>query len=136
MTALVLPQPARRVLAMFTMAFAMFAGADLMQSAAAGKIWFEGGVFGSAAVRGYDVVAYFTQCKREFSHKWNNTIWRFAYTQHRDLFIADPAKYAPQYDGWCAWAVSQGATTSIEHTAWRIVDDKLYLNYSKSAQNQ
>jgi hypothetical protein len=85
---------------MFTMAFAMFPGADLMQSAAAGKIWFEGGVFGSAALRGYDVVAYFTQSKpvegkREFSHKWNNTIWRFASTKHRDLFIAGPAKYAP-----------------------------------------
>jgi hypothetical protein len=98
-------------------------------------------VFGSSAVRGYDVGAYFTQGKpvegkREFAHKWNNTIWRFASAQHRDLFFADPAKYAPQYDGWCASAVSQGATTSIEHAAWRIDDDKLYLNYSKSVQNQ
>lgn len=136
-----LPRPTRRVFAVFALAFAMLAGAGLMQPAAAGKIWFEGGVFGSSAVRGYDVVAYFTQSKpvegkREFAHRWNNTTWRFASAKHRDLFIADPAKYAPQYGGWCAWAVSQGATASIDPAAWRIVDGKLYLNYSKSVQNQ
>jgi hypothetical protein len=100
MTALALPQPARRVLAMFTMAFAMLAGAGLMQAAAAGKIWFEGVVSVSAAVHGYDVVAYLRQGKpvkgkREFAHKWNNTTWRFASAKHRDLYIADPALFAP-----------------------------------------
>ncbi|MFT5486386.1 MAG: hypothetical protein ACI9JL_001347 [Paracoccaceae bacterium] len=136
-----LPQPVRRVLAVFTLAFAMLAGASLMQPAAAGKVWFEGGVFGSAAVRGYDVVAYFTQGKpvegkRDFAHKWNNTTWRFASAAHRDLFAANPEKYAPQYGGWCAWAVSQGSTASVDPAAWRIVDGKLYLNYSKSVQAQ
>ncbi len=54
----------------------------------------------SAAVHGYDVVAYLRQGKpvkgkREFAHKWNNTTWRFASAKHRDLYIADPAKFAP-----------------------------------------
>ena len=135
------PRPARRVFAVFALAFAMLAGAGLMQPAAAGKVWFEGGVFGAAAIRGHDVVAYFTQGKpvegkRDFSHQWNNTTWRFASAGHRDLFAANPEKYAPQYGGWCAWAVSQGYTASVDPTAWRIVDGKLYLNYSKSVQSQ
>jgi len=47
-----------------------------------------------------------------------------------------PEKYAPQYGGYCAWAVSQGYTASIDPNAWRIVDSKLYLNYSKGIQKQ
>ena len=107
----------------------------------AAKIWFEGGVFNSAAVRGYDVVAYFTQGrpvegKRNFTHTWQGTTWRFSSARHRDLFAANPEKYAPQYGGWCAWAVSQGYTASTDPDAWKIVDGKLYLNYSKSVQAQ
>ena len=91
--------------------------------------------------RGYDVVAYFTQAKpvegkRSFTHNWNDAEWRFASAANRDLFAANPEKYAPQYGGWCAWAVSQGYTASIDPEAWRIVDGKLYLNYSKSVQSQ
>ena len=91
--------------------------------------------------RGYDVVAYFTQAKpvagkADFSHSWNNAEWRFASAENRDLFAANPEKYAPQYGGWCAWAVSQGYTAPIDPEAWRIVDGKLYLNYSKSVQQR
>ena len=111
----------------------------LSAPAANAKVWFEGGVFGSSAVRGYDVVAYFTQGRpvegeRKFIHKWMGTEWRFASAKHRDLFAENPEKYAPQYGGWCAWAVSQGYTASVDPEAWRIVDGKLYLNYSKSVQ--
>jgi len=92
------------------------------------------GQCGASTGGGYDVVAYFTQAKsvegkRDFSHKWNNAEWRFA-------SAANPDKYAPQYGGWCAWAVPQGYTASIDPQAWRIVDGKLYLNYSKSVQSQ
>lgn len=141
MTAITPPRITRRFFAVFTLAFAMLAGGALMQPAAAGKVWFEGGVFGSSAVRGYDVVAYFTQGKpvegkREFAHKWNNTTWRFSSAKHRDLFAANPEKYAPQYGGFCAWAVAQGYTAPVDPAAWRVVDGKLYLNYSKSVQSQ
>ena len=76
----------------------MMIKAGLVRPATAGNIWFEGGVFGSAAIRGYDVVAYFTQGKpvegkSDYSHKWNNTSWRFASAAHRDLFAANPEKY-------------------------------------------
>ena len=141
MTAITLPHPARRLFTVFGLAFPLLAAAGLVRPAAAGNIWFEGGVLGSSAVRGYDVVAYFTdrkpvEGKSDYTHEWNNTTWRFASVAHRDLFAANPEKYAPQYGGWCAWAVSQGYTASIDPAAWRIVDGKLYLNYSKSVQSQ
>lgn len=131
----------RRLFAAFAIAFSVMAVGLLSAPAANAKVWFEGGVFGSSAVRGYDVVAYFTQGRpvegeRKFIHKWMGTEWRFASAKHRDLFAENPEKYAPQYGGWCAWAVSQGYTVSVAPEAWRIVDGKLYLNYSKSVQAQ
>ena len=78
MTAITLPHPARRLFTVFGLAFALLAAAGLARPAAAGNIWFEGGVLGSSAVRGYDVVANFTdgkpvEGKSDFSHEWNNT---------------------------------------------------------------
>jgi hypothetical protein len=96
-------------------------------------------VASGAAIRGYDPVAYFTmsrpvQGSREFTHRWNGAEWRFANAQHRDQFAADPERYAPQYGGFCAYAVAQGYRADIDPTAWRIVDGRLYLNYSASVQ--
>jgi YHS domain-containing protein len=93
------------------------------------------------AIDGYDPVAYFKQGKpvegdSEYSYDWMGATWYFASAENRDLFAADPEKYAPQYGGYCAWAVSQGYTASSDPEAWRIVDDKLYLNYSKSVQSR
>ena len=95
MTAIALSQSTRRLFTVFGLTFALLAAASLVRPATAGNIWFEGGVFGSAAIRGYDVVAYFTQGKpvegkSDYSHKWNNTSWRFASAAHRDLFAANP----------------------------------------------
>ena len=93
------------------------------------------------ALRGTDPVAYFTDGRpvegsRRFTHEWQGATWRFASAQNRDSFAADPERYAPQYGGYCAWAVSQGYTASTDPEAWRIVDGKLYLNYSKSVQRR
>jgi hypothetical protein len=97
-------------------------------------------LFGTA-VKGYDVVAYFTRGKPvrgsgSYTHRWRDATWRFASAEHRDLFAADPERYAPQYGGYCAWAVSQGTTAGIDPEAWKIVDGKLYLNYSGSIQER
>ena len=91
------------------------------------------------AIRGYDPVAYFRDGKPvkgspQFMHEWMGTQWRFANAANRDAFAAEPSKYAPQYGGYCAWAVSQGYTAEIDPDAWTIKDGKLYLNYSKSVQ--
>lgn len=95
--------------------------------------------FFGKAIRGYDPVAYFTQSKAiegndDYRYEWNGAEWRFFSKQHLDLFKADPEQYAPQYGGYCAWAVSKGYTAKIDPQAWNIVGGKLYLNYSKSVQ--
>lgn len=93
------------------------------------------------AIAGYDPVAYFSDGKpvagsSDFTTEWQGATWRFASAAHRDQFVAEPARYAPQYGGYCAWAVSQGYTAGIDPEAWKIVDGKLYLNYSKDVQKQ
>lgn len=95
----------------------------------------------AGAIRGYDPVAYFTQGKpvkgdRRFSLDYQGATWRFASAENRDRFAAEPGRYAPQYGGYCAWAVSQGYTASVDPDAWRIVNDKLYLNYSTGVQKR
>ena len=59
-----------------------------------------------------------------------NATWRFASAENRDLFIANPVQYSPQYGGFCAWAVSRGYTADIDPEAWTIHEERLYLNYN------
>jgi YHS domain-containing protein len=97
--------------------------------------------FTGVAIKGYDPVAYFTDGKpvkgdSDFSYEWNGAEWRFASAAHRDLFKADPVKYAPQFGGYCAWAVSRGYTAGIDPDAWKIVNNRLYLNYNAKVQSQ
>jgi YHS domain-containing protein len=68
------------------------------------------------ALKGYDAVAYFTENKpvkglSQFSHEWMGAKWYFSSAANRDLFVADPQKYVPQYGGYCAYAVSKGPTS-------------------------
>jgi YHS domain-containing protein len=93
------------------------------------------------ALKGYDTVAYFTSGKPEkgtqaFTHLWNGAEWRFRSQENRELFKANPEKYAPRFGGYCAWAVSNNYTAPSDPTAWRIVDGKLYLNYNASVQKK
>lgn len=97
--------------------------------------------FLGTAIDGTDPVSYFTdgrpiEGKSSITYKWNGATWRFANSENRDRFAANPEKFAPQYGGYCAWAVAQGSTASTDPQAWSIVDGKLYLNYSKSVQKQ
>ena len=95
----------------------------------------------NGAIRGYDPVAYFTEGmplkgKKEFKFVWKGANWYFFSAANMQKFQDDPLKYAPQFGGYCAFAVSQGATASTDPEAWTIVDDKLYLNYSKSVRKK
>src|SRR5688572_11145764 len=91
------------------------------------------------AMDGYDPVAYVTDGRpvagsSQFETKWNGALWRFASAAHRDAFRTDPERYAPQFGGYCAYAVSQGYTANGDPRVWKIVDGGLYLNYSASVQ--
>ena len=91
------------------------------------------------ALRGYDAVAYSTtgqptQGSTSFEHRWNGAVWRFSTAANRDQFAKEPERYAPEFGGYCAYAVSRGYTADGDPDAWRIVDGRLYLNYSKRVQ--
>ena len=93
------------------------------------------------AIAGADPVAYFTDEQfvpgsTEYTHNWQGTTWQFASAENRDLFASDPETYAPQYGGYCAWAVGQNALAAIDPEAWSIIDGKLYLNASEQIQER
>jgi YHS domain-containing protein len=98
-------------------------------------------VDGGHAIRGTDPVAYFTEGRPvpgdpAFAHDWMGATWIFASAANRDAFAADPEAYAPQYGGYCAWAVAEGYKAPIDPSAWSIVDDRLYLNYDRRIQSR
>lgn len=97
------------------------------------------GFFSDLAVGGYDAVAYFTdgmpvEGKKAFSFEYMGAEWRFANREHLDMFRANPEKYAPQYGGYCAWAMANGDFAKGDPEYWRIVEGKLYLNYDEKIQ--
>ncbi len=99
------------------------------------------GVFSNTALQGHDPVAYFTEGKpvkgdEAFTTEYMGAEFRFASAANRDAFLADPHAYAPQYGGYCAWAMADGKHAKGDARHWRIVDGKLYLNYNKSIQKK
>ncbi|MDJ0637656.1 MAG: YHS domain-containing (seleno)protein [Paracoccaceae bacterium] len=87
------------------------------------------------AINGYDPVAYFTEgapVKGEagiFSD-WEGAKLLFASAENKAMFDADPQKFTPRYGGYCAYAVSKGATAPTDPEAWTVYEDRLYLNFS------
>lgn len=86
-------------------------------------------------LKGYDPVAYFTQTKAvkgdaQFQSKANGVIYYFASAENKAAFDTNPAKYEPQFGGFCAWAVSRGYTAPVDPNAFQIVNGRLLLQYS------
>ena len=92
------------------------------------------------AIQGYDPVAFFTDKKPvkgdpKFVAKHGGAIYQFASKEHKDLFKADPAKYEPEFGGYCAYGVSRNKLVEIDVDAFQIVDGKLLLQYSKGVRD-
>ncbi|MGB5556537.1 MAG: YHS domain-containing (seleno)protein [Paracoccaceae bacterium] len=90
---------------------------------------------GGVAIHGYDPVGYFTARKpidgsNAFQVKWMGAVWRFANPDHMNAFEMNPHGYAPQYGGYCAYAMAQGAVATTVPDAWTVHQGKLYLNFS------
>ena len=99
------------------------------------KVYNEGGI----AIDGSATVAYFDENgpvrgSPEFAVDWNGATWQFANAENLAKFEANPEAYAPQYGGYCAFAVSKGYTASTVPEAWSIHDGKLYLNFSRTVR--
>lgn len=116
---------------LFTLATPLFAGPQFVDS-------------NDYAVSGYDVVAYRSlqqvpvgqsqpaavPGRTDITAEYNGVTFAFATEANRDAFLENPAYYAPQYDGHCAYGVAQGGKVPGNPNLWRIIDDKLYLNLS------
>jgi YHS domain-containing protein len=103
--------------------------------ASAGEFFETGGI----AIRGTDPVAYFKEGRavkglEGFTATHKGSVFRFASAANRDAFAAAPERYAPQYGGFCAYAVAMGYKASIDPDAFTIVDGKLYLNFNKPTE--
>lgn len=93
------------------------------------------------AIGGYDAVSYFSasgpvEGRPDLSLEWNGAVWLFASAANRDAFAADPEAYAPQFGGYCAWAITKGQTAKADPRVYDIVDGKLYMNLSKGVQKK
>ena len=93
------------------------------------------------AINGYDAVAYFTEGKPvkgqdAFTFTWMDAKWKFASQANLDRFKADPARYAPQYGGYCAFGVAKGDLVKVEPEQFTVRNGKLYLNYDADIQQQ
>jgi YHS domain-containing protein len=115
--------------------FAIMAAAPVVAAAPAPSVSAEKGV----AIRGYDPVAFFTlrtpqEGSPEHAYEYEGATWRFASAENLAAFKSDPTRYAPQFGGYCAWAVSQHYLAPGDPKYWKIVDDKLYLNANARAK--
>ena len=92
-----------------------------------------------SALKGYDAVAYFAVSNAvkgdaKYTYIWNGAKWLFSSEENMKKFMSDPEAYAPQFGGYCAYAVSEGYTADADPEAWKVVDGKLYLNYNLDVQ--
>lgn len=93
------------------------------------------------ALEGYDTVAYHTDNKAvngrsEYRLAWKEVEWRFASEFNLEKFKSNPEKYAPQFGGNCANAVSKGLTKKADPQTWLIKDDKLYVFNTETAKQE
>jgi YHS domain-containing protein len=93
------------------------------------------------AIKGYDPVAYFTDNQPvkgspAYTATYRGSVFHFASPAHRDTFAANPAQYAPQYHGFCAFGTASGYKAAIDPAAFTVVNNKLYLNYNKDVRQQ
>ncbi len=93
------------------------------------------GYFNKLAMHGYDVMSYWQGGKPlegdpEIAAEHGGATWVFLNEENRARFLSDPERFAPRYGGYCAYAASQGQVSDVDPFAWRIYEDRLYLNYS------
>ncbi len=95
--------------------------------------------FSNAGAGGYDVVAYFTvgepvEGDDDIGVEYKGADWYFASQENLATFNQDPEKYLPQYGGYCSWAVANGDLASGDPLQWKVLNEKLYLNYDADIQ--
>jgi YHS domain-containing protein len=92
------------------------------------------------ALSGYDAVSYFTAKPQEGSasikSEYQGVTYYFASEENKQKFLNEPAKYEPQYGGWCAYAMGNtGEKVEVDPETFKIIDGKLHLFYNKFFNN-
>ena len=92
------------------------------------------------AIAGYDSVAYHKESKpvsgsEDFFYVWNHAKWHFSSKENMEVFKENPERYAPQYNGYCAFGLSRNDFVKVDPEAWAIVNNKLYLTYNHEIRN-
>ena len=121
----------RRRLTQITFAI-FFCGAGVQVSGAAE----DGQQTARVALHGYDPVAYFVDGQpvkgsAAFSFQFDDAVYHFASAEHQKMFAADPDRYAPQYSGYCAVALSFGGKFEADPHSWAISNGRLYVFQSE-----
>jgi hypothetical protein len=93
------------------------------------------------AIKGYDTVAYFTKGRaikgnKDFEFSWQGVHWNFTGAAHRDMFAANPKRYAPKFGGFCAMGMTRGKMFVADPEAWTIVDGNLYMKFNKATRDR
>jgi YHS domain-containing protein len=93
------------------------------------------------AIKGYDTVSYFAENgavkgNPQYEFAWNGAKWLFSSRENMEKFKQNPEIYAPQFGGYCSFAVSHGYTAEGDPEAWKVVDGKLYLNYNQNVKEK
>ena len=120
-------------IAIGALVFAVLAFATIKKVSPLGwGLWGDVNTEDGVALKGYDPVAYFEQGAAvigsgRHTATWQDAVWHFSSAENRDLFQADPERYAPQFGSFCAFAVSKGFTADPTPEAWHIEDGKLYV---------
>jgi len=113
----------------------LFLSLALSMSAPASEVHSTGGI----GLKGYDPVAYFSggapaRGLEGLRVEHDGAAYLFSTAENRDAFKSDPARYLPQYGGYCAFGVSRGYKADVDPTAFTVVEGKLYLNYNAAVQ--
>ena len=98
-------------------------------------------VHSTPGISGYDPVSYFTEGKPQRGSGYHvadykGVTYAFTSEEHKDMFEANPEKYAPAYGGWCAYGVAVGKKFVTDPEVWKIVNGKLYLNLDRGIQGK
>lgn len=95
---------------------------------------------GDVALGGYDAVSFFSNAPVKglatLTTTYKGATFQFANAENLAKFKAAPAKFAPQYGGYCAWAASQGKTAPADPRYYKVVNGKLYLNFDAGVQER
>ena len=118
-------------------ALALIAAMLVVPAQAGQPLVYRGGDF---AINGFDPVAYFTEGRpvagsEAFVTEWSGAKWLFFNAENKARFEAAPQDYAPQYGGYCAYAVARGSTAPTDPDAWTVYDGKLYLNVNRAIRD-